>query len=402
MNYKLLLRDASLTLFTQIITAVSGVLVMFIISRKFGLESYGEFYLVKRVSDVLWLFFLLGMTVSIPRNKAFIDKTRSKGSAEFSFLVFPIISTFLYILFSNELLALFLKDLKNELDLIVSLLIIGMVFYSTVVSYLRAIAKFIILNINTFINFSIIPLIPLLYANNIISYLKIYSLVLLIFNVSIYIIISLVLLLKYHPFKQINEKIKGLMFFLKYGTLRLPGLFLASLIFTLPITILNYLGSTRDIGTLAQIFQLFGIISMPINALGIILLPNFSKIIAVGNSHSLNLFIKRGIKLTFITSSLIALTLSVFIEEIIYIINGVYIDFENLVLVKILIFTIVPYSIYNFLRNPIDAAHETPYSTILVLFSFILSTLSILVIYNFTKIFSFNLIVLFTTLNLFY
>lgn len=401
MNYKLLFRDASLTLFTQIVTALSGMLIMLIISREFGLGSYGEYYIVKRVSDILWLFFLLGMTVSLPRNKAFIDKTKGKGSAEFSFVILPVLSTLLFLLLSDILMTLLLEDLKSTLGLIVSMLVIGMIFYATFVSYLRATSRFIVLNLNTFINFSIIPLIPFLFTNDTISYLKIYSLILLVFNLILYIVFSSILIAKYHPFKEIKWKVIGFLDFLKYGTLRLPGLFLASLIFTLPVTILNYLGSNEDIGALGQVFQLFSIISMPINALGIILLPNFSQVISEGNVSSLKAFLKKGIKFIFIVSTMIAMIIAIFIEEILYLINGEYIAFENLISIKILILTVIPYSIYNFLRNPIDAAHKTPFSTILVLFSFIISALICFVVYGLTELMNFELVIMFTSLNLF-
>jgi len=400
-NFKLLYKDAALTLLTQIITALSGVLIMFIISRGFGLDSYGEYYLVKRSSDVIWLFFLMGMTVSIPRNKAFFDKNHSKGSTEFSVLVLPLLSTILYILFSDLLMTFFLKDLKDELGLIVSMLVIGTIFYAILNSYLRAISKFILLNLNTLINFSVIPLTPLLFANDIITYLKIYSFLILLFNICYYIVLFFVISMKQHPFKKKKEKIVSFFGFLKYGILRLPGLFLASLIFTLPVLILNYLGSSEEIGSLGQVFQLFGIVSMPINALGIILLPNFSKVIAEGNRDSLQSFLNKGNRIIIIASTILALILVLSIEEVLYLINGEYIVHEKGIYIKVLILSIIPFSIYNFLRNPIDAAHETPYSTILVFASFIISAFISLII-NFSFIISnFALITTFTSINLF-
>ena len=400
MNYKMLFRDATITFATQIITAISGIIIMTTISRSFGLESYGNYYEVKRVSDILWLFFLFGMTVSIPRNKSFIDKTIHVGAVEIAVLVFPIFSATVYLFFSENLMNLFLEDDKQELIFIINYLVVGMIIYATISSYLRALSNFKALSLYTIVNFSLIPLLPLFYTENIIEYLTEYTKYLLIVNIVFYFIIFMIFIINFSVFSNFILKINGIFSLFKYGILRLPGLFLASLVFTLPVIILSYIGTEKEIGSLGQLFQLFSIVSMPINALGLILLPNFSKIVAEGNIKSLKPFLLKGIKFLTVISLAISVVLMIFLSDILFLINGVRVEFENLILIRILIGMLVPYSIYNFLRNPIDAGNKFPFTTILIFYAFLISVILTIVLYFLLSLSGFESAVILVSSNL--
>lgn len=371
MNIKRIFRDAGLTLIVQGITALSGLFVMFFISRVFGQSGYGDYYLVKRISDVLWLFFLFGMTVSIPRNKAFIDLTDKKGSVGFTFVFFPLLVSLLFLVVSDSLIHLLVND--YFIRQAIKVLVFGMIFYSVTISYLRAYSRFVLLNILTLLNFSIIPILPLITEKDIHSYLLVYADSIFWTNLVIYLTLSVRLYKKGDLFQDIKKKILGMIDLLRYGVMRLPGLFLGSLIFTLPVTLLNMYGTKEQVGALGQIFQMFSLMSMPINALGIILLPNFSQVLAKGDNQSLQRFLSKGLKLIFWASLIISLFLAVYVEEVLSLINGQLVMLNDSLLVNMLMLMLVPLSVYNFLRNPIDAASSFPYTTLLIIFSYLIS-----------------------------
>jgi O-antigen/teichoic acid export membrane protein len=367
-------QDVLWTLITQIVVAISGVLVVYFVSRNFSTEEYGHVYLLKRVSDFTWLVLLFGATVSIPRNKVLIDKIQ-RGVIESFILLLTPLSILLFILLSKSISLLFLSSLYAYYYTDFCFLVIGMIIFGITYAYLRSILSFKFANYIQIINYSLAPLLPLLFAENIKEYIMSFSLIIFFGNSLIFCFILVIIIKSIRKQKvNFNDNIRGYKQLIKYGLYRLPGLTIAGFIFTLPVTLLNWRGQGYEVGLLSQIFQIISIVNMPINSMGLILLPNTAKLIAENKLHEAKQDIRKLMKFTVLGSTIVAILIIIFSTTILTIVNGHTIEFKN-IYYGFIFLGIIPLNVYNLLRNPIDAISEKPYSTLIVLKSFFIAYL---------------------------
>lgn len=363
--------DLSWTLLTQITTAVVGVLTVYIVSRMFSTEEYGHFYLIKRVSDLTWLVLLAGTTVSIPRNKVFLDKANEGLIEKFIFVLAPV-SILVFFICSKWISLFFLDSLHGQYYHSFIFMVIGLLLFGITYAYLRAGLAFKLSNTLQIVNYGLVPVLPLLFANRIVDYIYLYSQFLLAVNITAFTLITIINRNKIFCYEDFQTIKSGFIRILSYGILRLPGLLLAGLIFTAPVTFLNWMGMEKEVGLLGQIFQLLSIVNLPINSIGLVLLPNMAKLIAEKELHTAQVKLNQMMKtLQYLTIPL-AILILLFSPKILTLINGYEILFSD-IYYGFIFLGIIPLSFYNLLRNPLDAISAKPYSTFVVSISIFIS-----------------------------
>lgn len=353
--------DVILTFLVQILVAISNFVILFYITRYMGTEDYGEFYLIKRVSDLLWVSLLLGLTVSIPRN---IHKVNNIFSILITGVIVASVSILIIIFLPSHIISFFIGEIKFVS--IFKVLVISQIIFGIINSIQRGLEQFINYNVFNIINFIFNPLLSLYFSNDLYSYLYHLAYISLFTNISIFLITTIIICKRQKECKINKNDTK---YILKYGLSRIPGLVLASFIFTLPIFLMDLFNQHTLKGIVSQIFQMYSLVLLPINTLGTLILPKISKAIFTNDRQLYNKLYSKLFKLNLIVV-LTSILLLIVIPVILFLANNNY-NFEYYHI--IIIIGILPLAFYNLYRNPIDALSEKPITTYIVLFSFIIS-----------------------------
>ncbi|RPF58293.1 oligosaccharide flippase family protein [Abyssicoccus albus] len=354
-------KDVILTILIQGLIAVSNLCILFLITRNFGTEDYGDFYLIKRMSDLFWVTLLFGLTVSVPRN---IYKVKYFENILIVSLSITLISSILVVIFPNKILNFFISE--NSYIFQFKILIISQIIFGITNAIFRGLEKFIVFNILNVINFIISPLFAFTISDNIGEYIYNLAVVSLTINLMISLSIISIFFLKNRNF---NFNLFDIKYIVLYGFKRLPGLLIASFIFTLPIFVIDNFNIDEFKGYVSQIFQFYSFILLPINTLGTLLLPKISKTVHLNNKKEYTVF-KEKLIYMYITIVSMGFIMCLFIPLILNIINF---NFNFSFSIIMIILGIIPLSIYNLLRNPIDAITEKPWTSYIVICSFLIS-----------------------------
>ncbi|TDM29922.1 hypothetical protein ETH98_04325 [Macrococcoides caseolyticum] len=353
-------KDAIVTLLVQGLVAISNFFILVYISREYGTESYGDFYLIKRFSDLFWVCLLIGLTVSIPRN---IHKV-NQITVLYTSIAVLFISLFLLFLDPINLVDFFINE--NKYKLVFKIFVASQMIFGLSNSIQRGMESFWKYNIFMFINFICIPLGSLIYSTNIESYIGNLAIGSIIVNT---ILASTLFARLIISNRNENVDMKDIYFVISYGAKRLPGLFIASFIFTFPIFVIDSIGLVQLKGYVSQIFQLFSLILLPINTIGTLLLPKLSKsIFSYDKTHYVSIY--KIIMKFYAFICIGSIIVSVLIPPIVYLINS---NFNYGVCITLISLGILPLSIYNLFRNFIDALSDKAWTTYIVLTSFLLA-----------------------------
>jgi len=378
---KSIVKDFSISYLTQVSIGLTGIILMFYLTRNFGVEGYGEISVIKRSSELLWTFCLLGLTVSIPRNKSFIDKIEKGYLEKIIVYILPILLVAGYLL-SSHLSFLLLGRLFDEYRYLFVVIVISSMIIGIVFAYFRATQEFLKANIIQTLAYSVAPLIPLFFSTTTYQYMTYFSYLLL--GLSSLVLIYLIAVLKIRSYTLKIDNISvffvQMRFLLSYGIRRVPGIIAASLIFTLPLVMLNKYGTPIDVGYYSQFTNIMSVINLPVGSLGIVLLPRISNMINAIGIKQVSYYINKS-KIIFLHVLLwLGLFVVYFISEIISVISGYDVKLTNFdqLIVSSGIFVVL----YNLFRNPIDAASYNAYSTRNIFISIMNGLFSYLVLVN--------------------
>ncbi|RAV21643.1 hypothetical protein DQG23_10340 [Paenibacillus contaminans] len=368
MLYKLI-KNLGLVAITQAIIGLSGFLLVVLITRKFGIESNGMLYVIKRGVDFLWVPLLIGLTVSVPRNKPFLDK-KDKGSVEFILLLsVPLLAAISFIIgpFMSKMM---LGQWSAEYKWLFVILVVSNILQGISYAYFRASMKYNHANVIQLIGFVFVPLVTVWFSGNILEYVTMYSYLFLSVSGLIWLYISSVYLLPEirKNFANVKKTFAGnTVFLFRYGFNRLPGLIGASVIYTFPALLMNRFASQADVGVFSFIMQFISILSLPINSLGIVLLPHLSARLANQDHAGAQKIVAAILSLFGRAGAVCSVFLLAFFHPILSLItnqemNIAFLDWFLLGSGLMLVY-------YNLLRNPIDASSSKAYSTFVVIYS---------------------------------
>jgi O-antigen/teichoic acid export membrane protein len=355
-------KDYILTFITEFTILGSGLLVYRLAANILGKEGFSEYALVRRTISFLLPGLILGMGVAIPRYIGYSYSNFKKANtyfiAGFAILFFVILIFSLLInLFQKNFAFLFFGDSKYYyLVFPINIMVIGLIFHSLCYGYFRGNLSMIKANFLQLINMGIVPFLVFFLKDNLKEIILLNGLIIILVS-----FIFLTMILKNITFER-NEIYTNLKELIAYGIQRVPGDFGLSGLFSLPSTITAHISGVTIAGYVAFGTSLLNMVGAGFAPLGLILLPKASRLVANKDFKILKTYIIKILKITFILTVLGIVFFEIFADKIILI----YLDtlnYDLLIITRIIIIASICYTIYVAMRSIIDAYYVKAINT---------------------------------------
>jgi O-antigen/teichoic acid export membrane protein len=355
-------KDDILTFITEITILGNGLLVYRLAANILGKEGFSEYALVRRTISFLLPALILGMGVAIPRYIGYSYSNFKKANtyfiAGFIILFFIILIFSLLInLFQKNFAFLFFGDSKYYyLVFPINIMLIGLIFHSLCYGYFRGNLSMIKANFLQLINMGIVPFLVFFLKDNLKEIILLNGLIIILVS-----FIFLTMILKNITFER-NEIYTNLKELIAYGIQRVPGDFGLSGLFSLPSTITAHISGIAIAGYVAFGTSLLNMVGAGFAPLGLILLPRASQLVANKDFKILKTYIIKILKITFILTVLGIAFFEIFADKIILIYLGT-LNYDLLIITRIIIIASIGYTIYVAMRSIIDAYYVKAINT---------------------------------------
>ena len=369
-------KDILLTLSSQIVIMCSALVVNKILSETMGVEGYGQYSIIKKSSAVLSFMMLGGMGITLPK---FLSSYLAENDisrylftikvAIKSVLVITLILLIIYILGQKYLIDSVIGDTNVFLYYIAFFYAFSVCISTLLFSYYRGSDLFVLFSLSQIINQLLLVGCVFLFENSVGTVFLSWA-------------VCTTLFIIYSVFREKQKKIfqfvaNGLAnhghcrLILTYSVPRLLGDILLFLFAAFPII---YIGNKLGIkysGYFAVGVMFITIVSPLFSFLGTVLLPYVSRAIVKKEFVIANKIINKLLLLYIILSIIIVIILSIFMNYwIALFFTQDFIPASDIT--RILIYSILPESLYLLLRNPIDAVSHFPYNMVNLGICFIL------------------------------
>lgn len=371
-------KDVLYTLLGQIAVMICLLIVTKVLSNNLTIDGFAQYNIIKRSSSVIAFVLLGGMGIALPRYLAISRVARNAKKVRITIITSL---TYIFIISLSTLLVYIL--LKSILCKIVTdstswnayLWIFAYSFACSITSffyaYLRGLDRFKDFNIIQIL-INIILLAPLLSSNyDAIDIFKSWTI--------IYILLIVILL--FREFKIYNKihisaitrfeylsKFKELSI---YSSSRMIGDFFLFAFSAFPLLYISKENSLIEVSYFSVGITIFTLATPIFSFLGVILLPLVSRLMTENRYNEANYMIKKLQTIYLIIALLITIIFVCGIKTLIVVFfSPEYLPAASIS--KILIFSILPSSLYYLYRNPIDAASVFPYNLIILVFCFAL------------------------------
>ena len=357
-------KDVIWTFSIQIAIMLCSFAITKLLSNRLSIEDFGQYNVIKRSVQVLSFVMLAGVGIALPRYIPLYQKSEQPkpiASLITSSLLYILIVTAIVCLvcfaFSEKAELLILGDSGNTTLFMIALAYaFAMAMAQFAFAYYRGLGNYAWYN-GAQLGVQIALILPLVFLP-----------ILSITNVFTSWLILTAILVAYYLARKVRlskPNASELLTITKYSSGRLVADFF---LFSLSAFPLIYISNNYGLHSTAYYSVGITFVTMvtPIfSFMGIILLPYVSECIAKHELNNANKFILR-LTMLYISSSLL-------ITLFIYAFTGIltsfffadsYLDTVNLS--RIMIFAILPQSLYLLYRNPIDAVSVVPYNTIIL------------------------------------
>ena len=284
------LKDLMTTGVTQVLVVLFGVVLLRIMASVLDVKNFGLFMVFRRAVPVLLPIVTLNLNIGLARYVSF-EKEKARYYLHISLIIGTLLTvlTFIVLALFSRFFSLAIFDSKDYINLVflLGLFLFAEVIHLVIFSYFRGKMDMNIANAMRllFMGFPV-PLAGVFFIQGIDNYSTILYLFFLIYTIG-GVIISLYYFKKEFSlalFKTIFKEGKAFNFeksrgFIKYSLVRIPSLFLISLIFSFPVLYANHKISAAAagyIGIVVSVLHLLTLFSMPFN---LIFLPKFSSLI---------------------------------------------------------------------------------------------------------------------------
>jgi O-antigen/teichoic acid export membrane protein len=235
-------------------------------------------------------------------------------------------------------------------------MLIGLIFHSLCYGYFRGNLSMIKANFLQLINMGIVPFLVFFLKNNLKEIILLNGLIIILVS-----FIFLTMILKNITFER-NEIYTNLKELMAYGIQRVPGDFGLSGLFSLPSTITAHISGITIAGYVAFGTSLLNMVGAGFAPLGLILLPKASQLVANKDFKILKTYIIKILKITFILTVLGIAFFEIFADKIILIYLGP-LNYDLLIITRIIIIASIGYTIYVAMRSIIDAYYVKAINT---------------------------------------
>jgi O-antigen/teichoic acid export membrane protein len=370
-----------LTLFTELLVLLSGLLTLRLAGILLGTVGFGEYAIAKRAMSIITFPILLGLGISIPRYVAFhkgVAQSEKPNSLIYLLAgvtisaplvaLFAIIATgypthFTRVFFGNSSYETFAWPIV--------LITVGLYLQTLVYGYLRGLLAMNRANLFRLLMMGFIPPMAILFSNMDVARCLLitgwgWTILSLIF--SAYLILE-------QDLSDINLGFlpQRMYELLRYGVPRVPGEFALFGIFAVSTFIVSHKSGIEAAGFFSFGVSLLQLIGAVFSTVGILLLPYVSRLRAEENWTAI-----RAHVLSFLLGSVfVSICLVVGFQLTLSLIVPLWMgeSFNQAVDVsRWLLWAAIPYVFYIVLRNPIDAVATYPYNSINLTIVFIIST----------------------------
>lgn len=382
-------KDLLITITGQIVVLIVAFALNKIVSYYLGTESYGIYTISKRSAGLISYLILFGIGIAIPKYLAIsiekndeIDESRYILSALIMMFSISLVLLGFVLIFKKFFTMIIFGSLKyEELLLPIFMYSISLSFITFIYSYYRGVNNFYKYNIFQISVQIIVLVIAFVYHENVKEILVLWS---SFIGVVSFMFLAIIISKKVRtarisfPYKDLWPYIKELF---SFCAPRVPGEFVLFSFTLIPLIIINHRFGLLESSTFSAATTINNMLNPFFSFIGLILLPFVSKKIVNGGFDEVVTKVNILMKI-YIVFSLIAIIgvviLTPMIVEILF-------SKEFLFLVPVvrhLVVTILPYSLYLLLRNPIDGASKFPYNTINLIISFVLMNITLLLVTN--------------------
>lgn len=378
------MKDTALTFITQIIVMLLSFIANKILAVNLGVADFGIFNIAKRGGTVISFILIMGMGISIPRYLSMnVTKNKNIGTKYFSsavliILVNSVLAIIIGSVFFKQIsVILFGTNNYSNLSIPIVIFAIGMMMNTFIYAAFRGSGLYVLFSISQVIGQFLVTC-SIFIGPNVRSIILLWGIISIMFPLFLTIGVVLRGEHKYDMFqvrfKVYKHELKEL---IVYGVPRILGEIIQFSYYLIPLIIINKIYSAQQAGIFSAATGILQIFLPFFSYLGLILLPYVSTSIANKNFKNVD---RRITQLIFIYLfvALIAIIFGyIFTDFLLKLLYST--DFINSAgLVRILLFTLAPKSIFLLLRNPIDAISKIPYNTLLLLLSVIVLLMGIL------------------------
>ncbi|QMU89611.1 lipopolysaccharide biosynthesis protein [Weissella cibaria] len=378
------MKDTALTFITQIIVMLLSFIANKILAVNLGVADFGIFNIAKRGGTVISFILIMGMGISIPRYLSMnVTKNKNIGTKYFSsavliILVNSVLAIIIGSVFFKQIsVILFGTNNYSNLSIPIVIFAIGMTMNTFIYAAFRGSGLYVLFSISQVIGQFLVTC-SIFIGPNVRSIILLWGIISIMFPLFLTIGVVLRGEHKYDMFqvrfKVYKHELKEL---IVYGVPRILGEIIQFSYYLIPLIIINKIYSAQQAGIFSAATGILQIFLPFFSYLGLILLPYVSTSIANKNFKNVD---RRITQLIFIYLfvALIAIIFGyIFTDFLLKLLYST--DFINSAgLVRILLFTLAPKSIFLLLRNPIDAISKIPYNTLLLLLSVIVLLMGIL------------------------
>lgn len=366
-------KDLIITVVGQMIIMLLALVVNKINSLNLGPEMYSIFYVSKRSVGVISGIMAIALGIAIPR---FISMTQYKDKKA-TFMISALLIclgisllVFLVMLIFENWFSIMIFGSSNYISLVMPMVLYSFsVAISTLIySYYRGCNRYYMYNISQIV-VNLVMLIVAIFVKKSIFYILLLWGIFILISCIIFLILIFSEKSNKEELKNFKNPIKEIKMLSVFSFPRLFGEMALFSFTTIPLIIIahrqgieqNYLIST-PINLMAMITPLFSFA-------GIILLPYVSKATSEGKVDE----VKKPILymgILYIIASLCAIGFIILFPK--FVINLFFSSefLDAISVTVILIWAVLPASIYYLLRNPIDALSRIPFNTINLVISF--------------------------------
>ncbi len=348
-------KDLLITFLNSIAVIVSIFIINGIISRKFGLDAFGEFNYLRRILTALNGISILGLNIAVPY---FIPRIYTKNIDSTAVHIFFTLCLPVLLLITSVIHLYFTPNILITDYLDILIYYVGIVSQVLMYAIYRGKMKMLSASVIQFTNVALIPLITVLFVKNLEVLVLIIGLINTLINMTF--MIPYIIKLDYDKTNFIK--------LLRYGLYRIPGFIGQAALYTGITIIAVDAVSLSQLAFLTAALSVFRFVLVIIGPIGIVMLPRISGYLNNGDVER----VKYQLNFLFSWSLLISLgvgfILALFGPVILNIWLGVEENLDSLAISKL--FLVIPlYTVVGLLRSPIDALSEKGLNSKIYVFS---------------------------------
>ena len=347
-------KGMALVFINSLILIGSVFIINGFLSRYYGLDALGEFLLVKRIITSSVGVLLIGTNIGLPH---YLSKNSDTKYGHSSFLIFLLFSTpSLFILlkiFNNSQISSYLDTTSIYPYFLFG---VSILFQSITYSLFRGNFNMVGASFVQFFCSAVTPLLCVFLFNQLLN--------VFLFTGLINIMICFFFFFWRNGFLSLKiDIITNSIELIKYGSNRIIGIICQFILIAGVPILISYFSTLENVAYFNSSYSLFRLSLLVINPIGMILLPQISKMIHNNElqkiSHPLTLMMQIGILISFLT----CIYLFVFAESILDLWLG-NVNSDAIFMLRMILFSLPAHTIAGLARSPIDAHSEKGHNSI--------------------------------------